>query len=161
MKAYFKDEIDIDAPTSTVWSWLSRPALYPYWYKGWPKVDFSTSKDAQLGPGDTFVAYVKGMKSPTNVIDFEPEHTIAWTGKRFGVRGVHSWVLAGNANSTLVVTEETLRGVLPSMFPKVFINAGHQMHRHWLKQLKAISEIMPYDRSLSVEDIYRMSYPSK
>ncbi|GAB7145717.1 SRPBCC family protein [Mycobacterium riyadhense] len=161
VRTYFKDEIDIDAPKSVVWSWLSRPALYPYWYKKWPKVHFHENKDAQLRLGDIFVAYVKGIKSPTEVIDIEDEDTIAWTGKRFGVRGVHSWRLVGNDDTTLVVTEETLRGALPSTFPRLFINAGHQMHQHWLKQLKTVSEITAYNSSLSIEDIHRMSYPSK
>ncbi len=122
---------------------------------------FHTEKGAQLELGDAFVTYVKDIRSPIEVIDIEHEDTLAWTGKRFGVRGVHSWRLIGSAGATLVVTEETLRGVLPNLFPKPFINAGHQMHQHWLKQLKTISEITAYNPALSVEDIYQLSYVPK
>ncbi len=142
-KAYFLDSIQINAPKETVWSWLIKPGLFPLWYKLWPKVEMENGVNAQVKKGTLFVATLKGMKSPTLVVDFEPERTLAWTGKKFGIRGYHTWVLQEKAGVTTVVTEETLVGWLPNIWPSPFIKSGHTMHQHWLEQLKKVAEHGP------------------
>ena len=139
-KAYCLDKIEINASIDVVWSWLEKPGLYPLWYKLWPKVEMKGGQDKVLEKDSSFVATPKGIRSPTFVVDLLPKNTIAWTGKRFGVRGYHSWILEERNGITSVVTEETFSGLLPNFLPKPFMKSAHEMHRHWLSQLKKVSE---------------------
>lgn len=64
-----------------------------------------------------------------------------WTGKTLGASAIHNWVFEKKDEKTIVTVEESLQGLLPSLFRKYFqknLDAGIITN---LKELKSASEL--------------------
>jgi len=105
-------EKQIAAPLETVWNVLSD---LPNWRSWNPDVQ-SMEVRGPIEPGTDFVWKAGGLTIRSQIQEVVPPARIAWTGRTMTIRAVHTWVLEGHGDSTLVRTEESFEGVLASVF---------------------------------------------
>ena len=138
-----RNELQIDAPPERVWAWLTRPDLWPSYYRNarlvrhlegpWPKI--------QLGSRWRWFTF--GARIVSELVDCEPHTRLAWDAKGLGARGYHGWVLEPCHGGTNVVTEETQRGwgiaaVKPVLRPRML-----REHQRWLEGLAQVAPAAP------------------
>jgi uncharacterized protein YndB with AHSA1/START domain len=106
-------EILVSAPIETVWDLLSD-------IDGWPRWNPAISEahlEGQLGPDSTF-QWKAGPGGITSTLrEVSPPHTLAWTGKTFGINAVHVYRLLDTGGATRVHTAESWEG-LPARLMK-------------------------------------------
>jgi hypothetical protein len=69
-----------------------------------------------------------------------PHRRLAWTGKAFGTRAVHTWDLDVTRDGTLLRTEESFSGWLPRLMPKAMQRTLEQSLPAWLQVIKHEAE---------------------
>ncbi len=79
-----------------------------------------------------------GIRSTLHTVN--PVTEFGWTGKTFGMFAIHNWVLSGEGNVTTVEVEESMEGILASVFRKSFQQNLESGMARWLQLLKQESE---------------------
>jgi uncharacterized protein YndB with AHSA1/START domain len=103
--------IEINAPVDRVWQIMADIEHWPEWNKGIK----SASLNGNLESGTTFV-WKSGPGTITSRLEaVEQPKTLAWSGQMMGIKAAHIWRLEKALNGTLVTTEESWSGLLPSI----------------------------------------------
>jgi hypothetical protein len=104
-------EVLIAAPQETVWEVLSDIPNWPTW-----NADIaSMAVQGGIEPGTEFrwKAGSASLVSQLEVVD--PPREIGWTGTSMGIHAVHVFHLESRDGRTAVRSEESFRGLIPSL----------------------------------------------
>ena len=93
-----------------------------------------------LQPGTTFDWKTGGVGIHSTLHTVAPNSQLGWTGKTFGMYAVHNWTLTSTDGGTLVTVDETMEGLLASVFKTAFNRNLATGMQHWLELLKAEAE---------------------
>jgi uncharacterized protein YndB with AHSA1/START domain len=128
----------ISAPPAVVWAWLTRADLWPTWFPQARNVRFERG-----GPDlrrDTVVVWeMLGATIRVTVTRADAPGVIAWEGGAGGVHAYHAWLLVPEGTGTRVLTVETERGPVPSLFGWAFEGNLHRAHEEWLQGLARVT----------------------
>ena len=112
---YSRREVEIAAPPEAAFAWLVHAERWPEWYSQCGSVRIVSGPAPALGIGTHFRWTVLGVPVVTTVEECDPPHRLAWSGTGLGAAAYHSWDIEPTATGCRVITEETQRGVLPSL----------------------------------------------
>jgi hypothetical protein len=127
--------IDTASDPRHVWAWLIRAARWPEWYPHCRHLVFDTTVGPDLAPGVRFSWNTLGVRVHTVVEEWRPYERLAWRGAVPGGVGYHAWVIEPRAGGCRIITEETQRGVVPSMGRWYIRRALRNAHDIWLARL--------------------------
>ena len=134
------NELEVAASPERVWAWLVRATAWPSYYDNASKVRFADGGGPDLRLGSRFTWRTFNVSVDTTVTELVPNERLAWTGKTVGGGGYHGWVIERTAAGCRVVTEETQRGLVPSL-GRWFLRGGLlTQHQRWLEGLKRMAE---------------------
>jgi uncharacterized protein YndB with AHSA1/START domain len=126
----------INANVMKVWLILSNIDRWNSW-----QTDISKAKlSGPLQPGSTFTWEAGGFGITSVLHTVEPNKSIGWTGKSYGIKAVHNWTLQESNGKTIVRVEESMEGFLARLFKKSFNKDLEKGMLHWLELLKQKSE---------------------
>jgi uncharacterized protein YndB with AHSA1/START domain len=128
--------IEIAAPPERVWELLVTIDRWPTWN---PLVQKAVLR-GPLQPGSVFRWTSKGFSVTSTLQEVTPHRRLAWTGKAFGTRAVHTWDLEVTRDGTLLKTEESFSGWLPRLMPKAMQRTLDQALPAWLQVIKHEAE---------------------
>lgn len=132
-----KNQIEIQAPIETVWQIL---ADIKSWTK-WQKAVTETIVDGKIAEGTEFKWKAGGLSFKSKIHTSKPYTAFGWTGTTIGAAAIHNWTfMKKDSNTTIVIVEESLQGVLPKMFKKYFQNNLDKGVLTNLMELKNASE---------------------
>jgi len=140
---YTRNALDISAPPGIVWTWLVRAARWPEWYGNCKNLKFVSEPGPDLKPGTVFEWTTFGVRVRTRVEEFEPPSRLAWLGTGPGARGYHGWLIERTGEGCRVVTEETQRGIVPSLGRWFLQRALLRQHQIWLEGLARLARSGP------------------
>jgi hypothetical protein len=137
---YTFNEITIATPPERVWAWLVRAPSWPSYYGNASNVRFVGGGGPDLALGTRFTWTTFNVSVDTTVTECVAPTRLAWRAKTFGGGGYHGWVLEAAPSGCRVVTEETQRGIVPSV-GRWFLRGGLlKQHQRWLEGLKRVAE---------------------
>jgi len=140
---YTYNAIDVAAPPERVWAWLVRATTWPSYYDNASNIHFPGGGGPELALGARFTWRTFSVSVDTTVTELVPNERLAWRGKTVGGTGHHGWVIERTAGGCRVVTEETQRGIVPSL-GRLFLRRGLlTQHQRWLEGLKRVAESGP------------------
>jgi uncharacterized protein YndB with AHSA1/START domain len=118
-------EVTVRAPVARVWSVLARIEAWPRWQE-----DVTAARLlGPLGEGAEFRWKAAGIPFRSRIHTLVEGRMLGWTGRTLGVSAIHNWWFTEADGGTTVRVEESLRGLLPSLFPGFFqrnLDAGIQ-----------------------------------
>lgn len=132
------NELLVQAPAEKVWAPLIRAVKWPEFYGNAWNVEIDGDRE-DLEPGVTFRWTTFSLRVETTVREFEPNRRLAWSGSGYGSAAYHSWTLHPRGDTCLLVTEETQRGLLPSLGRLYLRRALHRHHQAWMDGLAAVA----------------------
>ena len=136
-----RNVILIAADPTTIWSVLIRAPQWPEWYPY--SADVRILPDGEeLGLGVRFHWRTFDVAVRSQVEEWQPYQRIAWNAKAIFTSAYHRWtIFERDANGfTQVVTEETQRGLVPTLLRFFLMPQLRRQHRTWLQRLKCLSE---------------------
>jgi hypothetical protein len=140
---YSRHEVAIAAPAAQVFAWLVRAERWPEWYDQCSRVAIIRGPRPDLGIGSHFRWAVLGVSVATTVEECEPPFRLAWSGTGLGAAAYHSWDIEPTATGCRVITEETQRGVVPSIARVVLRPLLRFTQVRWLDALAGIAVTGP------------------
>jgi hypothetical protein len=109
----------------------------------WPKWNAYVTEDSlqgELAPGTTF----RWKAGPGTIVwslrRVERPHSITWTGRSLGVRGIRVWNLRAERNATVVTTRESWDGTVARLFRRSMQKALEKALQDGPIHLKAAAE---------------------
>ncbi len=129
-------QIEIAAPPQRVWELLSNIERWPRWNSLVQKSVLS----GPLHPGSVFRWKSKGFAVTSTLREVTPKRRIAWTGKAFGTRAVHTWEIEESNQGTILKTAESFAGWLPRLMPRAMQRTLDETLPAWLQAIKAEAE---------------------
>jgi uncharacterized protein YndB with AHSA1/START domain len=106
--------IEIAAPPETVWEVIADLSGWPTWNHDVT----SMAVDGPLEPGSTF-RWKSGRASLVSTLQVvDPPLEIAWTGVTMRIHAVHVFRFERSDGGTIARSEESFRGIIPSVFKK-------------------------------------------
>ncbi|MBS1929427.1 MAG: SRPBCC family protein [Chitinophagaceae bacterium] len=111
-----KNKIDIAAAAEVVWDKLADISNWPAWQKGVTH----TVVYGEIKEGTRFDWKAGGLSFKSQIHTSIREKEFGWTGKILGASAVHNWYFEEKENKTIVTIEESLQGILPSLFTRYF-----------------------------------------
>ncbi len=136
---YSRREVVVAAPAATVFAWLTHAERWPEWYSQCGSVTILSGPAPVLGTGSHFRWSVLGVSVETTVEESDPPHRLAWSGTGLGAAAYHSWDFEPTAAGCRVITEETQRGVLPSLLRVVLRPLLSFTQERWLADLAKVA----------------------
>ena len=109
--AVAEGQIQVDATPDVVFEVLSDLLGWPSWNSDVRSI--SVSGPVQPETRFRWKAGGATMSSTLEVVD--PSSEIGWTGKAMGINAVHVFQLEGRNGGTLVKSQESFRGLIPSV----------------------------------------------
>ena len=109
--AVARGEVRIAAPIDTVWSVIADLEGWPSWN---PDVR-SMSVEGSVEPGTVFRWRSGAAKLVSTLREVDRPHEIGWTGTTMGIHAVHVFRLTPFDEGTLVRSDESFRGLIPSV----------------------------------------------
>ncbi|MFQ5458140.1 MAG: SRPBCC family protein [Myxococcota bacterium] len=137
---YTRNELAIPAAPERVWAWLIRAGSWPAWYANCRNVKFLSKDGPDLGPGTVFAWTTFGVRVKTTVREFTPSARLAWEGGALGGRGYHGWIIEKTGAGCRVITEETQRGLVPSVGRLYLRRELLREHEKWLEGLSRMAQ---------------------
>ncbi|MGH3427439.1 MAG: SRPBCC family protein [Pseudonocardiaceae bacterium] len=134
-KVFSHNELIIPAPPERVWDLLVDVQGWQEFYNNAEFVELVDSRQRYLQDGSVFRWVTFGALLTSEVDICEAPSRIGWRWWRRGGHGYHIWLLEPHENGTRVVTEETNRGVVPSLLHPFIQPALWLAHNYWLSQL--------------------------
>lgn len=128
--------IKINANVTLVWRLLTDINDW----KNWNSSITESKIESDLKIGETFEWKNSGFRLKSTICTYEPLKKIGWTGKSLGVFAIHNWFLEQYDNQTEVIVEESMEGLLTSLFPNYFQKILENGMEKWLIELKNESE---------------------
>jgi uncharacterized protein YndB with AHSA1/START domain len=107
-------QIEIAAPPERVWELLSNIERWTTWNSLVQKSVLS----GPLHPGSVFRWKSKGFAVTSTLREVTPKRRLAWTGKAFGTRAVHTWEIEESNRGTILKTAESFAGWFPKLVPR-------------------------------------------
>lgn len=135
---YAYNQIRLRCAPEDAFAWLTRAQLWPRWYPNAFRVHLPRGA-MRLELGTRFSWTTFGVRVSSVVQEFIPGRRLAWTAVAAGARGYHCWTFEPLADGWRLVTEETQRGLLPSLLQVPLSWGLHQFHRLWLHRLEALT----------------------
>lgn len=127
-----RTEILIDAPVEKVWAVLTGIERWPEW-----RADVSNARlEGSLAVGTSLKWKTKGVAITSTIQELESGRCIGWTGSSVGTKAIHTWTFETQANSTHVITEESLSGWFPSLLKVFDPTFLEKSLAGWLRALK-------------------------
>lgn len=111
-----KDTIVINAPIEKVWNVLTGIDGWPQWQTGVTKAVIKGS----LQKGTDFEWESKGINFSSTIHTCNHYKSFGWTGTTFGAQAIHNWTFKEREGKTLVIVEESLEGILPTIMKHTF-----------------------------------------
>lgn len=127
-------KIRIQAPPGLVWEYLTTLEQWPSWQESVSKV----LVEGPVGEGTEFRWKAGGLSFRSRIHTSQPKSSFGWTGKTIGANAIHNWHLEGDQDHTIVTVEESLDGILPTLFPRFFqknLDAGIKKNLEELRQV--------------------------
>ncbi len=125
---HIRNELEIAAPTSHVWSWLVHARLWPTYYDNSHDVIFVTdTESSKLRENTRFTWRTFDVNLESQVREYVEGERIAWDARGLlGLYVYHAWLIIPRyEHNCLVITEETQHGLVARL-GKFF--CPNQMH---------------------------------
>ena len=136
---YTYNAIDVAAAAERVWAWLIPAARWPEYYDNASNVRILDG-GPELALGTRFTWRTFNVSVDTTVVECVPYERLAWRGKTVGGTGYHGWVIQPTPAGCRVITEETQRGIVPSL-GRWFLRRGLlTQHQRWLEGLACVAK---------------------
>jgi uncharacterized protein YndB with AHSA1/START domain len=136
-EALAHNEIDIAAPVDTVWKALVRAEDWPAWYTNAAHIHFTSHAGPDLRDRSRFRWNTFGRRISCKVLEFEPQHRLAWIAQGIGVDAYHAWVLTPlEGGGTHVLTQEAQNGWLARLGKRFMPERTERKHQAWLEELR-------------------------
>ncbi len=126
--------IEISASPAEVWDHLITAADWQTWQPAILNVRIQDGS-RKLSQDVTFTWKTGGVTSASTVKEFVPDQRIAWDGRATGLHAYHSWLITPTPNGCRVLSEETLRGIVPRLIKLFAPNLIHNSNQKWLEAL--------------------------
>jgi hypothetical protein len=143
---HVRNELEIAAPASAVWSWLVHARSWPTYYDNSQNVVFVTDTESPtLRENTRFTWRTFGVNLQSQVREYVEGERIAWDARGlFGLYVYHAWlIIPRDEHNCFIITEEAQHG-LPARLSKCFFpNRMHTQHQHWLEQLQKMAKQGP------------------
>mgnify|MGYP003625420088 FL=1 len=124
--------ITINAPLENVWAILSNINHWSTW-----QTDISKSKlNGELTQKTTFDWKTGGANIHSTLHTVTPYSQLGWTGEAFGMFAIHNWTLSEKKGRTIVRVEESMEGILVTLFKNFFNKNLEKGMQNWLYLLK-------------------------
>lgn len=134
---YVRNELLIPAPPQQVWQWLCRADLWPVWFPRISRVHF-VSGGPTLDQGSVVGWRMLGANLRVTIKRCDPSHVLAWEGGDSAARLYREWLLLEQAGQTRLLTDETERGLFPSLFRLSLRGSLHKAQQEWLASLARV-----------------------
>jgi uncharacterized protein YndB with AHSA1/START domain len=134
---YSRHAVDVAASPEAVFALLTHAERWPEWYSQCTSVRIVSGPAPALGLGTHFRWTVLGVPVATTVEECDPPHRLAWSGTGLGAAAYHSWDVEPTATGCRVITEETQRGLLPSLTRVLLRRLLRFTQERWLAALAA------------------------
>jgi uncharacterized protein YndB with AHSA1/START domain len=134
---FVRNQLVIPAPPERVFAWLERADLWPTWFARVTKLHFDHGGPA-LAVNDVVDWHMLGAKIRVTVRRVERGRLLEWEGGASGVHAYHTWLLEPVAGGTLVLTNETEHGSVPSLLSAYLRHALKDAHQSWLESLARV-----------------------
>jgi uncharacterized protein YndB with AHSA1/START domain len=131
-----KKEMFIRSSPSLVWAILADVKSWHEWLYDVGKIEIK--KPLEIGSHFRWSTLSLAMIS--TIQDLVPNKRISWTSKGSGMRSTQTWVLTPKEDGTLVVSEQSMQGLLVGLFKDRTKDAVEQAITAWLKSLKRQAE---------------------
>jgi len=126
----------INSAPEKVWTILTSIDRWPSWQTDIAKA----TQNGPLQPATTFDWQSGGAKIHSTLQPIDRFNHIGWTGKSVGILAIHNWKLTIENGQTKVEVEESMEGLLASLFKKTFNRSLEMGMQKWLDLLKAENE---------------------
>ena len=133
---HVRNELQMKVPAERVWDALVHAKRWPEWYPNAKKVVLRNQEGERLEKGTVFRWSTFGVRITSEVVEYEPEERIAWTGKAPGLWVYHAWLLEKTEAGCRVLTEETQHGVLCRLSALLFPRRMWKFHQLWLETME-------------------------
>jgi len=130
-------EIIIKASLDSVWETLTEIREWPNWQSSVTQVDFS----GLLHEGLEFTWKADGITFKSKIHTMQPKTMFGWTGRTTGAYAIHNWTLSEQDKTTTVKVEESLQGLLPTLFRNYFQKRLDKGILKNLQELQLASEL--------------------
>lgn len=139
-QVFVHNERIVPAPPERVWNLLVTAQGWSEFYANAHFVELADPRQHQLRRGTVFRWVTFGLLPIISEVDpCKRPLQIGWRwwGRWWGrgAHGYHIWLLESHERGTRVVTEETNRGILPSLLRPVIQPLLSLQHNYWLRQL--------------------------
>lgn len=129
-------QIVIKADKAKVWEVLTNIEQWPSW-----QTDISRTKlNGPLQENITFNWTSGGANISSTLHTIDEERILGWTGKSMGIFAIHNWIISEVEAGTLVQVEESMEGILASIFKGALHKSLETGMVNWLSFLKAECE---------------------
>lgn len=129
-------EIIIDTDLQTVWKRISTIDDWENWQTDLKNVKLYGA----LKPGTVFIWTSSHIKIKSKLHTVSAPNVLGWTGKAFGCKAIHNWLLIEENGSVRVRIEQSLDGFLATIFKRIIAKIFTRKSNRWLKKLKNVSE---------------------
>ncbi|MGH3827340.1 MAG: SRPBCC family protein [Pseudonocardiaceae bacterium] len=142
-KVFAHNERVIPAPPERVWNLIVDAQGWSKFYANAQFVELDDPQQHHLRGGSVFRWVTFGLPVTSEVHPCKRPILIGWRWKwrlwNAGWYGYHIWLLEPHEHGTRVVTEETNRGVMPSLLYPVIQPLLLLGHSYWLSQLARVA----------------------
>ncbi|MFC4232062.1 SRPBCC family protein [Parasediminibacterium paludis] len=130
--------IIINADINKVWNVLTNINDWHLW-----QTDISKSIIiGELQANTNFVWKTGGANIKSTLHTVVPNKQFGWTGKTFGMFAIHNWTISEQNNgTTTVLVEESMEGLLATLFKRAFNKSLENGMEKWLHLLKQTCEL--------------------
>lgn len=143
---HVRNELEIAAPASHVWSWLVHARLWPTYYNNSHDVVFVTDTDSKvLRESTRFTWRTFDVHLESQVREYVEGERIAWDARGLlGLNVYHAWlIIPRDENNCFVITEESQLGLVARLGKLFYPSRMHAQHQHWLEQLQLMAKEGP------------------
>lgn len=131
-----KKEITVNAPIEKVWSVLTD---IDNWSK-WQSSVTASKLNGELKKGSFFNWKAGGLAFQSRIHTCIADTLFGWTGTTFGAQAIHNWHLTSINNTTSIIVEESLQGIIVSLFSSSFQKSLSTGMTKNLEELKTFCE---------------------
>jgi hypothetical protein len=140
---YTHNHVETTLSAEALWATLVNAVEWPSWYGEASKVSLEGG-ESTLQLGSVIHWKTLGMRITSEVVEFEPARSLAWTASGALSRGFHRFdFLSSSGGGCLVTTEETERGLGPRLIPRRLKHDLERAHQTWLEELVKRASAMP------------------
>jgi uncharacterized protein YndB with AHSA1/START domain len=136
---FVENEGTVSAPIEATWAWLTTADLWSRWFSKASNVRFEQG-GPRLEVGTILSWDMVGATIRVTVTRADAPRMLTWEGGADGVHAYHAWLLIPDgARSTRILTVETERGTLPTLFASVITARVRGAHDAWLADLARVA----------------------